>query len=145
MLYLRSLKLVNCGDRKNPRMYLRCGFTASKNKYSKSFPVNIFEDSSLGDVFTALCTDFSVEEEDKIYPVECSEVFEGDVFTADCAPHYVTDADNKKIKDSDGNDIIATSITSVFVSDFGQTKESVIRSFERTWAKNDLLVSVEEE
>ena len=144
MLYLRSLKLTNSGDRKNPRMMLRCNFTASKNKYAKSFPVNIFENSSLEDVYAALCEDFGVEEEDKIYRVEDPVEFEGELFTQDVPAHYVS-VDGERIKNEKGDNVVSTSLTTVCVTDWGQTKESVVNSFIRTWTKSDLLVETDEE
>ena len=142
MLHLRTITLKDYGTKKEPRLALRCEFGASKNKYSKTYPVNVFEDSSLGSVFAMLVGDFNIEEPDKVVAVDCKGPFEGELFTEDCKPHYVEDAEGN-IVERDGEKVIATSITSVVVYDWGQTKESVIKSFERTWAKNDLLCEEE--
>lgn len=144
MLYLRALTLKDFGTKKEPRMALRCDFGASKNKYAKTYPVMVFEDSGLSAVFAALQADFEIEELDKTIAVDCKEEFAGELFTADVAAHYVADSEGNVVE-RDGEKVISTSLTSVFVEDFGQTKESVIRSYERTWEKNDLLAPVGEE
>lgn len=144
MLHLRTITLKDYGSKRDPRLALRCEFGASKNKYAKTYPVNVFEDSSLSSVFTMLKTDFNIDTLDETVAVNCNEPFEGELFTAECRPHYVADSDGKRIQ-NEGKDVIATSLTSVFVSDWGQTKDSVIRGFERTWLKNDLLAEVEGE
>lgn len=144
MLYLRALTLKDFGTKKEPRLALRCDFGASHNKYAKTYPVNVFKDSGLSSVFAALQQDFKADAVDETIAVDCKEEFAGELFTADVAAHYVTDSDGSIIE-RDGEKVISTSLTTVFVEDFGQTRESVIRSYERTWEKNDLLCQVEEE
>lgn len=143
MLYLRALTLKDFGTKKEPRLALRCDFGASKNKYAKTYPVNVFKDSGLSSVFAALQKDFDIDTVDETIAVDCKEEFAGELFTAEVAAHYVADSDGNVVE-RDGEKVISTSLTSVFVEDFGQTKDSVIRSYERTWAKNDLLAEVEE-
>lgn len=139
MLYLRAIELKDAGNKKEPNRYLKCMFSASKNKYAKTYPVNIFENGSDESIFVALCEDFGVDTEDELVRVDCDETFEGELFTADVAPHKV------QIDGETRDDLISTTLTTIYVTDWGQTKESVIRSFERTWKKNDLIVEEVEE
>lgn len=146
MLYLRSLKLKNKGNAKNPNYYLICGFSASENKYAKVFTTTVFKQSSgMETGFVSLCEDFKIEEEDVTYPINCKETWKGEVVTSKCALHYVTDSDGEKIKGDDGKFRTANSITYIYVEEFGQTKESVLKGFERTWASKDLIIEPEEE
>jgi hypothetical protein len=144
-MILRSLKLQNVGSKKEPNMMLRCEFSVSKNKYSKTYPVNIFQNSSLETIFTALCEDFNVDTEDELRIVDCKEEFTGEVFTVDVKPHFMKDEDGEMVKDKDGKPVIVTSLTAIYVEDFGQTKESVVRNYERGWEKQDLMCPDEEE
>lgn len=138
VLYLRAIELKDAGNKKEPNRYLKCMFSASKNKYAKTYPVNIFENGSDESIFVALSEDFGIDTEDELVRVDCDETFEGELFTADVAPHKVTINDEVL-------DVISTTLTTIYVTDWGQTKESVIRSFERTWRKNDLIVDEVEE
>ena len=138
MLYLRAIELKNAGNKKEPNRYLKCMFSASKNKYAKTYPVNIFENGSDEPIFVALSEDFGIDTEDELVRVDCDETFEGELFTADVVPHKIMIGDEV-------SDAISTTLTTIYVTDWGQTKESVIRSFERTWKKNDLIVEEVEE
>ena len=143
MLYLRAIELKNAGNKKESNRYLKCMFSASKNKYAKTYPVNIFENGSDESIFVALSEDFSIDTEDELVRVDCDETFEGELFTADVVPHKVViDDEVLRVKLDDGTfeDAISTTLTTIYVTDWGQTKESVIRSFERTWRKNNLIV-----
>lgn len=144
-MFLRSLKLQNVGTKRESNMMLRCEFSVSKNKYSKTYPVNIFQNSSLETVFAALCEDFNVDTEDELTIVDCKEEFTGELFTEKVKPHFMKDGDGEIVKDKDGKPVIVTSLTAIYVEDFGQTKESVIRNFERGWEKEGLICPDEEE
>lgn len=146
MLYLRGLTLKNRGTAKKPDRYLVCSFSADTNKYAVTRNCSLWESNNeQRAAFTALCTDFSVDEEDTLVPVKTDEEFGGDFFDEEVSPHYVLDENGEKRKDDDGNLIISRTLRGVYCTTFGQTKESVIKSFERSWKKNDLLVPVEEE
>lgn len=138
MLYLRAIELKNAGNKKESNRYLKCMFSASKNKYAKTYPVNIFENGSDESIFVALSEDFGIDTEDELVRVDCDETFEGELFTADVVPHKIMIGDEV-------SDAISTTLTTIYVTDWGQTKESVIRSFERTWKKNGLIVEEVEE
>ena len=139
MLYLRALKLKDAGDKKNPNRYLECLFSVSTNKYAKTFPVNVFENGSDEDIFAALCEDFNVDTEDDLVRVKEDVTFEGDLFTAEVKPHKIRI--DGEIREEFG---VSTTLTAIYVKDWNQTKESVIRSFERTWEKNNLIVDEKE-
>lgn len=146
MLYLRGLTLKNRGTAKKPDRYLICAFATDANKYSVTRNDPLWESNTEQKAaFTALCTDFSVDEEDELVPVKTDEEFGGDFFEEEVSPHYVLDENGEKRKDEDGNFIISRTLRGVYCTTFGQTKESVIKSFERSWKKNGLLVPVEEE
>lgn len=150
MLYLRGLKQIettkDTGRNAKSRPALRCEFSTSlKNKYVKTYPVLVFQNSNLESVFTALCEDFKVDTFDEMVTVDYEVPFEGELFTADVDAHYVTTDGKNPIKGDDGKELISTTLTAVYVADWGQTKESVIRSFKRTWENNDLLVKTTEE
>lgn len=144
MLYLRAITLKEFGSKRDPKAALRLDFGATKNKYAKTYSVNVFEDSGLASTFAGLVKDFSIEELDKTVAVDCDIEWDGDVFTADVRPHYVTDGDGKVIE-RDGKKVVSTTLTALWVRDLGITQESVIRSYERSWAKNDLLAPVEDD
>lgn len=144
MLYLRALTLKDFGTKREPNLALRCEFSASSNKYAKTHAVTIFENSSLSSSFAGLVQDFSIEEVDKTIAVNCKEEWSGEVFTAEVAPHYITDS-NGEVIERDGQKVVSTTLTAVWVGEFEMTKESVIRSFERTWKKQGLDVPVAED
>lgn len=144
MLYLRAITLKDYGTKREPRAALRLDFGATQNKYGKTYPINVFEDSSLASTFAGLVKDFEIEEIDKMVAVDCDIKWEGDVFTADVSPHYVVGQDGKVVEEN-GEKVISTTLTAIWVRDLGITQESVIRSYERMWSKNGLLAPVKEE
>ena len=151
MLYLRSLELRDLGDRKNPNRCLRCAFSVDKNKYAVTRTTTIFENTeSTRAAFTALCEDFAIEEEDKVYPVSTDEQFTGEFVTLgkeDGVPMHKVIINGKAQTDNDGNEIISQTLNIVVCETFGQTKESVLRSYLRSWKKQGAIVeeAVDEE
>lgn len=146
MLYLRALTLKNRGTAKNPDRFLVCAFATDANKYAVTRNDPIWESNAEQKAaFAALCTDFGIDEEDTLIPVKTDEEFGGDFFEEEVSPHYVLDERGQKRKGDDGNFIISHTLRGVYCTTFGQTKESVIKSYERSWKKNNLLVPVEEE
>lgn len=146
MLYLRALTLKNRGTAKKPDNYLVCSVSTDTNKYAVTRNCLLWESNTeQRAAFTALCADFGVDTEDETVPVEIDEEFGGDFFEEEVSPHYVLDDNGDKRKDDDGKLIISHTLRGVYCTTFGQTKESVIKSFERSWKKNGLLVPVEEE
>ena len=156
MLYLRSLELKDLGDRKNPNRCLRCAFSVDKNKYSVTRMSTIFENTeSTRAAFTALCEDFAIEEEDKVYPVSTDEEFTGRFDTlgkGDGVPmHKVkiggTNEKPEWAKDADDKEIVSQTLNIVICETFGQTRESVLRSYLRSWKKQGAIVeeAVDEE
>ena len=149
MLYLRSLTLNDLGDRKNPNRVLRCAFSVDKNKYAVTRTTSIFENTEATKAaFVALCEDFGIEEEDKTYAVNCDEEFSGEfveLSEKDGVPmHKVkiggTSAKPEWAEDANGDPIVASSVNTVICSTFGQTKESVLRSYLRSWRKQGAIV-----
>ena len=146
MLYLRGLTLKTRGTAKKPDRYLMCSFSADTNKYAVTRNCSLWESNNeQRAAFTALCADFSVDEENTLIPVTTDEEFGGDFFEEEVSPHYVLDDNGEKRKDDDGKEIVSHTLRGVYCTTFGQTKESVIKSFERSWAKNKLLVPTEDE
>lgn len=147
---LRALTLKESSTGGN---YLKCDFAVSSNKYAKTYATNIFENGSDAVIFKMLCEDFGIETLDEVTIVDCKEEFEGSLFTADVSAHYIEDMDGnrvtRKVKNSKGKmveePVIATTLTAIFIEDWGQTQESVINRFERQWEKHDLLVPTDEE
>lgn len=151
MLYLRSLELKDLGDRKNPNRCLRCAFSVDTNKYAVTRVSTIFENTeATRAAFTALCEDFGIEEEDKVYPVSTDEQFTGRFETLgkeDGVPLHKVIINKEVQKDGSGNEIISQTVNVVICETFGQTKESVLRSYLRTWKKQGAIVeeTVDEE
>lgn len=156
MLYLRSLTLTDLGDRKKPNRVLRCAFSVDKNKYAITRTTSIFENTeSTKAAFLGLCEDFGIEEEDKTYTVNCDEEFTGEFVQLgkeDGVPlHRVriggTNEKPEWAEDGDGNEVISQTVSTVICETFGQTKESVLRSYLRSWKKQGAIVeeTVEEE
>lgn len=151
--FTMKLRALTLKETSNGDNYLKCDFAVSSNKYAKTYATNIFENGSDAVIFKMLCEDFEVDTVDDVKIVECDEKFEGALFTADVTPHYITDADGnrviRKIKNSKGKmveePIIATTLTAIFIEDWGQTQEAVVNRFERQWEKQDLLVPTAEE
>lgn len=143
-----TLKETSTGD-----SYLKCDFAVSKNRFAKTIATNIFNNGSDEYVFKALCDEFEVDTLDELKLVECDEEFTGHIFTADVTPHYVADASGnvvtRKIKNSKGKTVeekvISTTLTSIVIEDWNQTEEQVINRFERSWAKQELIVPTEED
>ena len=151
MLYLRSLELKDLGDRKNPKRCLRCAFSVDKNKYAVTRTTTIFENTeSTRAAFTALCEDFAIEEEDKVYPVSTDEQFTGEFVTLgkeDGVPMHKIIINKEVQKDDSGKEVISQTLNTVICETFGQTKESVLRSYLRSWKKHGAIVeeAVDEE
>ena len=151
MLYLRSLELKDLGDRKNPNRCLRCALSVDKNKYAVTRISTIFENTeSTRAAFTALCEDFAIEEEDKVYPVSTDEQFTGTFATLgkeDGVPLHKVIINGKVQTDGNGNEIVSQTLNVVICETFGQTKESVLRSYIRSWKKQGAIVeeAVDEE
>ena len=146
MLYLRGLTLKNRGTAKKPDRYLLCSFSVDTNKYAVTRNCSLWESNNeQRAAFTTLCADFSVDEEDTLIPITTSEEFKGDFFEEEVRPHYVVDENGEKRKDDDGKEIVSHTLRGVYCTTFGQTKESVIKSFERSWTKNKLIVPTEDE
>ena len=151
MLYLRSLELRDLGDRKNPNRCLRCAFSVDKNKYAVTRTTTIFENTeSTRAAFTALCEDFAVEEEDKVYPVSTEEQFTGEFVTLgkeDGVPMHKVIINKEVQKDGSGKEVISQTLNTVICETFGQTKESVLRSYLRSWKRQGAIVeeAVDEE
>ena len=144
MLYLRSLELRDLGDRKNPNRCLRCAFSVDKNKYAVTRTTTIFENTeSTRAAFTALCEDFGIEEEDKVYPVSTDEQFTGEFVTLgkeDGVPMHKVIINKEVQKDSSGKEVISQTLNTVICETFGQTKESVLRSYLRSWKRQGAIV-----
>lgn len=148
-----KLRALTLKETSNGDSYLKCDFAVSDNKYAKTYATNIFENGSDTVIFKMLCEDFEVDTLDDVKIIKCDEEFTGALFTADVTPHYVVDANNnrvtRKVKNSKGKmvdeEVIATTLTAIFIEDWGQTQESVINRFERSWEKQDLLVPTEDE
>lgn len=143
-----TLKETSSGDN-----YLKCDFAVSDNKYAKTYATNIFENGSDAVIFKMLQEDFEIDAVDDVKIVKCDEDFAGALFTVDVTPHYVVDAKGveitRKVKNSKGKmvdeKVIATTLTAIFIEDWGQTQESVVNRFERQWEKQGLLVPTEDE
>lgn len=146
MLYLRGLTLKNRGTERKPDRYLVCSFSVDTNKYAVTRNCSLWESNDQQRAaFTALCADFGVDVKDELVPVETDEKFSGDFFDEEVSPHYVLDEKGEVRKDDTGKEVISHTLRGVYCTTFGQTKESVIKSFERSWKKKDLLVPTEEE
>ena len=147
---LRALTLKETSNGDN---YLKCDFAVSDNKYAKTYATNIFENGSDAVIFKMLQADFDVDSVDEVTIVDCQEEFTGSLFTADVTPHYVVDTNGnivtRKAKNNKGKTVeekvIATTLTAIFIEDWGQTQESVVNRFERQWEKQDLVVPTDEE
>ena len=145
MLYLRGLTLKNNGTAKKPNNYLVCSFSASTNKYAVTRNCVIWENSNeQKSAFNALCRDFNIDTEDEFVSVTADEAFDGEFFEETVAPHYV-EINGERQKDKDGNDVISHTLRSLYCETFGETKEGVIKRYERQWAANNLLVPVTDE
>lgn len=149
MLYLRSLTLNDLGDRKNPNRVLRCAFAIDQNPFAVTRTTSIFENTEATKAaFLALCQYFSIEEEDKTYVVEYDKPFTGEFVTLGeedgVLTHKVriggTSAKPEWAVDDNGDPIIASTVNTVICSTFGQTKESVLRSYLRSWNKQGAIV-----
>ena len=147
---LRALTLKEASNGDN---YLKCDFAASNNKYAKPISTNVFNNGSDEYVFNALCGDFGIDTVDELKIIDCKEDFKGHIFTADVTPHYVVDTKGdivtRSVKNSKGKTVeekvISTTLTSIVIEDWNQTEEQVINRFERSWAKQDLIVPTEDE
>lgn len=145
MLYLRGLTLKNIGSAKKPNRYLVCSFSASTNKYAVTRNCVLWENSNeQRTAFTALCQDFGIDTEDELVPVTTDEVFDGAFFEESVAPHYV-EINGERQKDKNGDDTISYTLRALYCETFGETKEGVIKRYERQWAANNLLVPVTDE
>lgn len=151
--FTMKLRALTLKETSNGDSYLKCDFAVSNNKYAKTYATNIFENGSDAVIFKMLQADFNVDSVDEVTIVDCQEEFAGALFTADVTPHYVVDANGdrvtRKVKNSKGKmvdeEVIATTLTAIFIEDWGQTQESVVNRFERQWEKQDLLVPTEDE
>lgn len=149
-LKLRALTLKETSNGDN---YLRCEFQTSKNKYAKTHAVNVFQNGSDATIFASLVQDFEMETLDELKLIECDEVFEGDIFTKDCTPHYIADADGnivtRKEKNSKGKMVeikaIAKTLTAIYIDTWDQTPEQVLNRFERQWEKQGLIIDEEDD
>lgn len=151
--FTMKLRALTLKETSNGDNYLKCDFAVSNNKYAKTYATNIFENGSDAVIFKMLVKDFGVDTVDEVTIIDCKEEFKGALFTADVTPHYVVDANGdkvtRKIKNSKGKmveePVIATTLTAIFIEDWGQTQESVVNRFERQWEKQDLVVATDEE
>lgn len=147
MLYLRGLTLKNKGSVKNPDRYLVCALSVGKSEFAITRNCSIWESNNeQNSAFNALCKKFGVEEEDEFYVVEKTVELEGDFFECECKEHYVRNSKGDRIVDEDTKkEVTTTNFKGVYCSEWGQTKESVLKSFERTWKKNKDIVEPKEE
>ena len=146
MLEVRALTLKDAGSKKEPNPYIRVELCVEgSSKYARTHSYNLFKNGGLESAFVGLCEDFGLEEVDELRRLKPEEVFvvKGEVVTEKCKAHYVTDQEGNKIQ-RDGKDVIATEMTFACPLEW-TTKEAIIRSFERSWTKNDLLAEVEDQ
>lgn len=141
-LYLHSVTKVNFGSNRDPKIAVRLDIAADDNELAATLPVHIFEESQPS-IFTRIVKKFSCEEEGEIVALDTPFELSGEVVDAQVRPHYI-EIKGERIKDENGNDRISTSLKFVRVDTFLQTNESIIRSFERSWAKDGLLCEEEE-
>ena len=144
MLEVRALTLKDAGSKKEPNPYIRVELCVEgASKYARTHSYNLFKNGGLESAFVGMCEDFGLEEIDELRRLKPNEVFTvaGEVVTEKCRAHYVTDQEGNKIQ-RDGKDVIATEMTFACPVEW-TSKEAIIRSFERSWTKNDLLAEVE--
>ena len=141
-LYLHSVTKVNFGSKKESKIAVRLDIAADDNELAATLPVHIFEESQPS-IFARLVKKFGCEEEGEIVALDVPFKLSGEVVDAQVKPHYI-EIKGERIKDENGNDRISTSLKFVRVDTFLQTNESIIRGFERSWAKDGLLVDIEE-
>ena len=140
-LYLHSVTKVNFGSKKEPKIAVRLDIAADDNELAATLPVNIFEESQPS-IFARLVKKFGCDEEGDIKVLDEPFKLSGEVVDTKVKAHYI-EINGERVKDEDGNDRISSSLKFIRVDTFMQTNESIIRSFERSWAKAGLIVEIE--
>ena len=141
-LYLHSVTLKDFGSKKQPKIAIRCDIAADDNELAATLPVNIFKDSQPS-IFARLAKKFGCDTEDEIIALDEPFKLSGEVVDAKVSPHFI-EINGERIKDSNGNDVIANTLKFIRVDTWLMTNESIIRSYERTWTKQGLIAEIEE-
>ena len=158
MLYLRSATLKEKGAKKDAKIYIRCEFSVGKSKLSKTYPVNIFKDGSNSSQFAMLQKAYELDTTNETVVCLPNEILsaedlylEGDFFDVECKRHFVLDSNGDKIKaEKDDESAVDGFVTTnrlrgACVTEWGMSPESIVRSFERSWANDDLLAEKEDQ